>query len=268
MQIRLSAILLLAVLVGGAATFGISCTKQTVSPVSEQDYDQLREETKKLYYALPENSDGWIILRRALGRSESMSKLDAYNLLKTAQKQARKANDFQIFAEAPVPQGWPRPSMPGLVRIKKYPAVRFAWVSKDESRAGLFRDLFKHIQQKNIKMTAPVVMVYQMKPSSKDYMKKPTKMAFLYRYEDQGELGKFGVVNVVDEKPATYLSVGMNGSYSKANFMKAMDLLNFYLRDAPNLKVTGPPRVLGYNSPFMPFWMKYFEVQLPIVQSK
>ena len=55
--------------------------------------------------------------------------------------------------------------------------------------------------------------------------------------------------------------------YREANFRKAVADLRDWLGRHPEWKASGPPRVLAYNSPFLPFWMKYSEVQIPVTSS-
>ena len=54
------------------------------------------------------------------------------------------------------------------------------------------------------------------------------------------------------------------GMYSKTNFQASVAQLREWSQSHPEFTPAGPPRVLAYNSPFMPFWMKYAEVQIPV----
>ena len=125
--------------------------------------------------------------------------------------------------------------------------------------------LFRHIQSQQIAMTAPVVMEYS-DAAGKDPSKlgNAEAMAFLYRRTDQGKTGGYGAVAVEDDKPLKVVSVGLKGSYSEANFRGGLRKLNQWLEKHPEWHVVGPPRVLAYNSPFLLWWMKYSEVQIPV----
>ena len=46
-----------------------------------------------------------------------------------------------------------------------------------------------------------------------------------------------------------------------------LDTLETWLAGHPEWTAAGPPRMLGYNSPFVPWFLKYAEVQLPVVRS-
>ncbi len=211
------------------------------------------------------DSDAAVILSRALMEIEKTPAEKQDELVKTALQNAQKAREFKISDESPLPANWPRPSLPGLIRIKKYPAVRAAWVRSPQKKNRQFMVLFKHIEKKQIAMTAPVIMEY-----SKQAADDPTKlgsteaMAFLYREPGQDESGEFGDVAVVNEEPLTVVSIGIKGSYSNPKFQSAVKKLNDWLKENPEWKKTGPPRVLGYNSPFKLFWKKYSEVQIPV----
>ena len=58
--------------------------------------------------------------------------------------------------------------------------------------------------------------------------------------------------------------MGLQGSYREANFRKALQELRQWLDEHPEWRLAGPPRVLAYNSPFMLWWKKYSEVQIPV----
>ena len=211
------------------------------------------------------DGDAGVILARAIDETGPLAPEARGKLLQAALAQAQEARDFRIAEESPLPEGWPRPSLPGLIRVKTYPPVRSAWVRSPEKRNGQFMVLFRHIQSQQIPMTAPVVMEYA--PPAGDAastMGSPEAMAFLYRQTAVGQPGQVGAVLVEDDKPLTVISLGMKGSYRQANFDAAQATLRQWLAAHPQWRQAGPPRVLAYNSPFMAFWRKYSEVQLPI----
>jgi hypothetical protein len=165
-----------------------------------------------------------------------------------------------------VPESWPAPSLPGLVRLKTYPPIRAAWTEQGDGRNGQFMTLFHHIKDHQIPMTAPVVMAY---PPAKaeppgDALGEPVAMAFLYRQTTQDAAGPFGAVRVTDDPSLQVVSLARKGMYSVGNFQESVAQLRAWLKAHPEWQVAGPPRVLAYNSPFMPFWMKYAEVQIPV----
>ncbi|MCE5328083.1 MAG: heme-binding protein [Planctomycetaceae bacterium] len=232
------------------------------SPIGQAD---LTARVRAELAAEPAESDAAVILTAAIDRAGRTAPEARGAILETALAQAKEAREFQIKEESPLPDGWPRPSLPGLIRVKTYPPVRSAWVRDPEKRNRQFMVLFRHIQDQQIAMTAPVVMEYS--PSAAENpakMDSAQAMAFLYRRTSQGQAGQAGAVVVGDERRLQVVSVGRKGSYGEANFRRALTDLRQWLSTHPHWRPAGPPRVLAYNSPFMLFWQKYSEVQLPI----
>jgi len=239
------------------------------APMQETRPALLADTVRQELAAETTDSDAALILSQALEDSTQASPEGREVLLRKAQQRAAEARRFKVAEESPLPGDWPQPSLPGLIRIKTYPPVRSAWVRAPENRDGQFMVLFRHIQAEQIAMTAPVVMEYSGAAG-----KDPSKlggteaMAFLYRRTDQGKTGKYGAVAVEDDQPLLVVSVGLKGSYREANFRDALEKLRQWLGAHPKWRVAGPPRVLAYNSPFMLWWMKYSEVQIPVAAGK
>lgn len=167
-----------------------------------------------------------------------------------------------MVPEASLPEGFPAVGPIGKIVLKKYPAYRAARATAAEvgsSDSEMFRALFDHIKKNDIKMTAPVEMTYGADGEA------PVDMAFLYRQPTVGRPGADGDVEVVDLPPVTVLSVALRGSYSPENVKEALARLRGHLEhDAPHLEAAGAPRLLGYNSPFVPPFLRMAEVQLPV----
>jgi len=162
--------------------------------------------------------------------------------------------------EAQLPQGFPPPGPIGQVIVKNYPACRAATVAaSDVNGAGqddMFRPLFDHIQRENIAMTAPLQMDFEWvnvpAGSTQPSAKPPTAMSFVYRSPRTGKPGKDGIVTVRDLPAVTVISVGVRGSYNAEHFDYGLKAITDWLRIHPNsYRVVGPPRFLGYNSPFV-----------------
>jgi hypothetical protein len=63
----------------------------------------------------------------------------------------------------------------------------------------------------------------------------------------------------------TVLSVGVRGGYAQGNLAAGLEKLEAWLAENPaRFRVSGPPRYLAYNSPFVPWFLKFGEVQLPV----
>eukprot|EP00752_Nemacystus_decipiens_P016622 g14862.t1 len=164
--------------------------------------------------------------------------------------------------EAPLPEGWPELTPVGEIEVKSYPVYRAAVIDDgtNGSQNGMFRPLFNHIQREDIAMTAPVEMTYDGEEQS--------SMAFLYRNPEMGSLGSDTDdqrVVVIDIPRQTAVSIGVRGRYNTDNYNEALAELNAWLEENKDQwRAAGEPRLLGYNSPFVPGSMRYGEVQVPI----
>lgn len=190
------------------------------------------------------------------------------------------SGDTWLVESAETPEGWPELTPVGEVQVKQYPVYRAAVVAEDDidgSGTGpMFMTLFDHIKANKIAMTAPVEMGFaksaddagqaQAAKQARDKNQPPmTSMAFLYRTTELGKPGGEGAVRVVDMPAKQFASIGVRGAYNDANYQQSLKQLQAWLeKNQAAYRVTGPPRYLGYNSPFVPWFMRYGEVQLPV----
>jgi hypothetical protein len=162
--------------------------------------------------------------------------------------------------EAPLPEGYPAPTPPGAIEIKKYPSVRRAeFVGRgdnDSGRNGAFWPLFQHIKQREIAMTSPVEMDYD---DSGEWT-----MSFLYRTADLGPTGTDGNVRVVDTEPVTVISIGLRGPYGMRTIERGLEQLQQWLDGQSEWKAAGDPRSFYYNGPYVPNGYKWAEAQIPV----
>ncbi len=170
---------------------------------------------------------------------------------------AARADEFQPIKEAEMPAGFPEPTPVGEVEVKQYPAYRRATASGFAD----FWTLFRHIQQNNVAMTAPVEMDFGKADSARS---SKQAMSFLYERPDQGTVGKQGRVEVVDAEAATVVSIGCRGPRNTTTVSAARDRLLEWLDENREYAPTGSLRVMGYNSPFVPREKNFFEVQIPV----
>lgn len=173
-----------------------------------------------------------------------------------------------MIGEARLPAGFPAPGPVDQVLVKHYPAYRAAKVEAsamgngDENR--MFMPLFNHIRNADIPMTSPVEMEYATaeNPPAKQHA---LSMAFVYPDPAIGRPGTDGVVQVADMPEMTVLSIGVRGSYSDEHFRRALEKLMLWLQEnSGRYQIAGPPRYLAYNSPFVPWFLKFGEVQIPV----
>ena len=182
------------------------------------------------------------------------------------------------FTEAALPEGYPAPTPPGAVEIKTYPAVRRAQVSGDRgmnpSAGQGFFPLFNHIKANDIAMTAPVEMIYAgegMPQPGADALETHTNddgeawtMSFLYRTPDLGPTGSDGRVEVIDAQPVTVLALGVRGRLSEATTMAGVTRLSAWIESHNEYEIAGHARTLGYNGPYVPRDIQWWEIQIPI----
>jgi hypothetical protein len=171
-----------------------------------------------------------------------------------------------MISEAKLPEGFPPPGPVGQVIVKTYPAHRMARTSGDAAGGDnrMFMKLFGHIKRNEIAMTAPVTMDWSGDPAVR---KGPESMAFLYASPDLGASGPDPAdpaVTVEDIPEMKVVSVGVRGSYGEKTFRNGHDAVEAWLDEHPEWTADGPPRMLAYNSPFVPGFMKYAEVQVPV----
>jgi hypothetical protein len=169
-----------------------------------------------------------------------------------------------MIREAKLPAGYPPPGPVGEVVVKEYPASRVAVVRSRRTGVAdsdLFRPLFNHIRNNDIAMTAPVVMDYHSGAAGAGR----ESMAFVYADTGVGRPGKDGVVDVEDVAATTVASVGVRGRYNDEHFRHGLDRLRQWLAtDGRDYGPAGATRYLGYNSPLVPWLLRYGEVQLPV----
>jgi hypothetical protein len=164
---------------------------------------------------------------------------------------------FEPVAEAELPEGFPTYTPVGAIEVKQYPAYRMA------SGPG-FWALFRHIKSNNIAMTAPVEMTYSQ---SRDGRLQQAGMAFLYGAVELGKTGKDGKVSVEDAPGQEVVAIGVRGTRTVEVIADSESRLRKWIDSQDAYTASGPLRVMGYNSPFVPRDKQYFEVQLPIKKS-
>jgi hypothetical protein len=158
---------------------------------------------------------------------------------------------FQPYLEAELPEGFPQPTLPHDVELKRYPRYRMATAPMGGGRQdGAFWKLFQHIQSNEIPMTAPVETTYEVDGERM----RATTMAFLYEGPEQGRAGEAGAVDVVDVGEQWVVSMGLRGYAALLEYVAAHG----------GLEVVGEMRTMGYNSPMVMGARRTFEVQVPV----
>lgn len=165
---------------------------------------------------------------------------------------------------AALPEGYPAPTAPGAIDLKQYPVVRQAVFTTERGEGSAFWPLFRHISDRDIAMTAPVIMTGEMAGASEG----GASMAFLYRSTDLGPTGKAGENVVVEDTPVmTVIAIGFQGRRGRERLLDMQAALQTWLDQQPagdRWMADGEARVLGYNGPDMSRSRRWCEVQLPV----
>jgi hypothetical protein len=203
------------------------------------------------------NAETWTVLRVG-GDMEAEASFDA-------EKGHWTSGPCTIDTALPV--GYPAPTPPGAIELKKYPSVRRAEITSTSSDTGSgFWPLFRHIERNEIAMTSPVEYDYPGVDPSAPRVGEWT-MAFLYRTPELRETGtdeKDSRVAVVDSEPLLVVSLGGRGNYSTARVEGDIATLNAWLQANPEWRAAGAPRALMYNGPTLLQGRKWLEVQIPV----
>ena len=228
----------------------------------KQRLDLLKAASEKVIASCKDNLMARDILVKA---TKDISKIEDIakqaDILRTGLLEVLVILTFKPRVEAPVPTGFPAPTPVGVVEIKKLPVYRMAKVANSGMGGNNFFTLFNHIKKNNIEMTAPV----EMTMTEKNGKYTESSMAFLYQETTLGKVGPQGNIAVLDTTECTVVSVGMRGSPSSENIESARRWLLEKIKTTPQAyEIAGELKVMGYNSPFMPEKLRYYEVQLPL----
>ncbi len=178
-----------------------------------------------------------------------------------------------MLIDTPLPNGYPPPTPPGALEIKRYPIARRAeirgGVNSDIGMYAAFWPLFQHIKKRDIAMTSPVEMRYAPGTiANEGGTPRNWSMSFLYRDPSQGPEGTDNNITILDAAPMVVLAIGSRGGYSWNRTEMLIDKLNAWLAAHPAWVVDGDPRAMHYNGPDRPDADKWLEVQLPIRRSE
>ena len=123
-----------------------------------------------------------------------------------------------------------------------------------EKNNGLFKPLFDYIKTHGIAMTTPVeaeidpgVMYFYIgNDVAVESLKETDKVELYYQPE------------------RIVASHGVRGRYSEKNFKQAAEILRIWISKNRNYEQSGNARGVFWNSPFMPGFLKRFEVHIPV----
>ena len=150
-------------------------------------------------------------------------------------------------------------TQPGEIEIKNIPQRTLIVAERGESyfeeNNALFGQLFRYIQDNDVSMTVPVKADIN-----------PGRMYFYIGTEDlKKDLQTRGSVEVITEPEMQVISMGVRGGYSEKNFEQARSELLGQLAANNGWKKDGEAYAIFWNGPFVPGFMKKFEVHVPVV---
>lgn len=123
-----------------------------------------------------------------------------------------------------------------------------------EENNALFGSLFRYIKDNDVSMTVPVKAEIN-----------PGKMYFYVGSKDVlKELKDTEAVKVVTEPERLVMSIGVRGGYSERNFQEAREKLFNHLAGSDRWKKAGNAYAIFWHAPYVPAFMKRFEVHVPI----
>ena len=173
-------------------------------------------------------------------------------------------------SDAPMAEGWPKGTDPGMIEVKHYPSYRSAVARGSGASIGadnmLFFPLFRHITNSDIAMTTPVVSNYTSEMVQTPKATGDVSMEFVYRSPTMGQSGKgLGNVKVEDHPATTYVCLGVQGDLDADRMKLGVEALRVWLKDHKDeWSEDGPPRRLGYHGPMTKRNERLWEVQLPV----
>ena len=119
---------------------------------------------------------------------------------------------------------------------------------------NLFGPLFRYISRHKIAMTTPV-----------EARIESAAMLFWVAPAEQNKLaGNEAGVEIITVPARRVASRGERGGYTRENFIEARAKLLAWVATQPNLAAAGEPYAVYWNAPFVPFFMKRFEVHVPV----
>lgn len=148
---------------------------------------------------------------------------------------------------------------PGKIEIKKIPQRTLIAARRPgnyfEGNNALFGQLFRYIQDHDVSMTVPVKADID-----------PGRMYFYIGTKDLNkDLKNRGAVEVITEPEIQVISMGVRGGYTEQNFEQAREELLSQLAANNGWKKAGEAYAIFWNGPFVPGFMKKFEIHVPVI---
>jgi hypothetical protein len=169
---------------------------------------------------------------------------------------------FTPFLPMSAQEAFP-PTAPGTAELKTLPAgvlLRSAGRGNYFDGAdNLFGPLFRYISRHKIAMTTPV-----------EARINDAAMYFWVATSERPKVaGNESGVEVINVPERHVASRGERGGYSRENFEKTRDALLAWMADQkPAIEAAGEAYGVYWNAPYVPFFMKRFEVHVPVKKTQ
>ena len=149
----------------------------------------------------------------------------------------------------------------GTIEVKTLPQMRALKHSGQtdnyfQENNGLFMPLFRYIQKNDLAMTTPVES--EMAPA--------TMMFFIGSDVDISRIESTEKIEVMTIPQRQVLSVGIRGSYSESNYQQALTQATTWVQENTDYIIDGPARMIYWNGPYVPGFLKRSELHLPIAK--
>ncbi len=146
----------------------------------------------------------------------------------------------------------------GNIEVKNIPESTVLQTSEKgkyyDKANNLFIKLFNYIRDNKIPMTIPVES--GIKDAEMRFYVTATKKNEPFKDTDS--------VKVVKIPERTVVASGGRGSYSEGNIEDARKKLVIWLKEHPEYESTGEPYAVFWNSPFRLWFLKHYEVHMPV----
>jgi effector-binding domain-containing protein len=143
----------------------------------------------------------------------------------------------------------------GEIQVRELPAGRWLSTSMEgeyfDESGNLFRNLFKYIKERDISMTVPVEGGIES-----------AEMRF-YAGAGTESLEHSDDVRVMDIPARRVVSIGGKGAYTRKNIDSALARIEEWL-GRHEWTAVGAPYAVYWNGPFTPWFLKRFEVHIPV----
>ena len=144
-------------------------------------------------------------------------------------------------------------------QIRELPAGRWL-VSKGDGRyfdssSKMFRKLFSYIKENEVSMTVPVVGHLD-----------EAEMRFYLGSEASDDLVDSDKVQIVSVPARRVAALGASGSYTQKNVDVAINSLEVWIKNEEKIQPAGEPYAVFWDGPFKLWFLKQFEIHIPITE--